>query len=91
MGRGLTFSQVRGSTIIRTGGVGGVRVASLGVEHLLGVTVVSGDGKDVAGLLAGIVHGLDCLVGGGNGNNSGVVNTSVADLWGRSASQLCKG
>jgi hypothetical protein len=62
------------------GGVGGVGRAGVRVNHLLGVTVIGGDGEDVAGFLACVVDGLDGLVGGGDGLDGGIKVTSVADL-----------
>ena len=57
-----------------------MRIARLRVDHLLGVTVVRGDEEDIAGLLAGLVHDADSLVGVVDGLNSSVVNTGVANL-----------
>lgn len=62
------------------GRVGGVRRTSVRIDHLLGVTVVGGDGEDVAGFLACIVDGLDGLIGGGDGFDGSIEVTSVADL-----------
>jgi hypothetical protein len=67
-----------------TGGVGSVGLLGLEVNHLLGVTVVRGDGEDVAGFLTRVVDGLDGLVGRVNGLDGGVVDTGVADLSGAS-------
>lgn len=57
-----------------------VRVACLRVEHLFRVSVIGGYAKDVAGLFASVVHGLDRSVGGANSDNSSVVVTRVSDL-----------
>lgn len=56
-----------------------MRVTSLRVDHLLGIPVICGDTKHVAGLLASIIYGFHGFVGRANGNDRGVVNTSVAD------------
>lgn len=58
----------------------GVRLASLGVDHLLGVSVVGRDAENVASLLACLVDGLDSLVSGVDGLDGCIVDTSVADL-----------
>lgn len=65
-------------------------VAGLGVQHLLGIAVVRGHTEYVAGLLAGVVDGLDGLVGGSDGDNSGVIDTSVTDLYGKPQLQFCQ-
>jgi len=58
----------------------GVGVSSLHVNHLLGVTVVSGDKQDVSSLLAGFVDRADGLVGSGDSFNGRIQDTSVANL-----------
>jgi hypothetical protein len=60
--------------------MGGVRVSSVGIQHLLGVSVVGRHAQNVASLLASVVNGLDSLVGGTDSGNGGLVDTSVADL-----------
>lgn len=67
-----------------TGGVRGVGVSSLGVNHLLGVAVVGSDAEDVTGLLARVVDGPDSRIGSSDGLDSRVKDTSVADHVGRS-------
>jgi hypothetical protein len=57
-----------------------VWVSSLGVQHLLSVAVVGGDTKDIASLLAGIVDGLHSSVGGRDGLDGSVIDTSVTNL-----------
>ena len=57
-----------------------MRVSSLGVKHLLGVSVIGRHTQDIAGLLASIVNGLDSLVGSSDGNDGGIIHTGVANL-----------
>lgn len=68
----------------RTGGVGGVGVTSLWVQHLLGVSVVGSDTQNVASLLASVIDSLDSLVGSSNSDDGSIVITSMADHVGRS-------
>ena len=42
--------------------------------------MISGDEKDVAGFMASLVDSSDSFVGGRNGFNGGVINTSVTNL-----------
>lgn len=65
----------------RVGRVSGVGSASFRVDHLFGITVVGGDGKDVAGFLACVVDGLDGLVGSGDGLDGSIKVSGVADLF----------
>lgn len=53
---------------------------SLGVKHLLCVTVVGGNEKDVAGFLTCFVDGGDSFVGMSDSFYSCVEDTSVAHL-----------
>jgi len=64
--------------------MGGVGVTSVGVQHLLGISVIGSNAKNVASLFTSIVNSLDSLVGCANSNNSSIVITSVTDHIGRS-------
>ena len=54
-------------------------VASLCIHHLLGVTVVSGDGQGVVVLDASGEDGADGGIGGAHGLDGGLQNARVAD------------
>lgn len=57
-----------------------VRVTRRGVAHLLSVAVISGDEKYVAVLFRSFVDSAHGFIGSRDGLDSGVVDTSVADL-----------
>lgn len=63
-----------------TGGVGSVRLASGEVNHLLSVAMIGSDAEHVSRFLARIIDGANGLVGGGDGLNGGIVNSSVTNL-----------
>ena len=58
----------------------GVGISGLFVDHLLGVTVVSGDEQDVPSLFAGFVNRANGLVGSRDSLDRRVQDASVADL-----------
>lgn len=67
-----------------TGSVGSVGVTSNRVQHLLGISVIGSNAKNVASLFTCVVNSLDSLVGSSNSNNSSVVITSMTNHVGRS-------
>jgi hypothetical protein len=59
-----------------------MRCASLLITHLLCIPVVCRDKQDVPRLLRGSVDSANCLVGFGDGNDSGIIYAGVPDLVG---------
>jgi hypothetical protein len=59
--------------------MGSVWVSSVRVQHLLGVSVVCSNAKNVTSLFTSIIDRLDSLVGSSNSNDSSIVITSVTD------------
>lgn len=57
-----------------------VRVSCLMVNHLLSVTVIGSDEQDVSGLLASFIDFADGLIGGRDGLDSRIQDTSMANL-----------
>jgi hypothetical protein len=64
----------------RVGSVSRVRGTSFRVDHLFGVTVVGGDGEDVACFLTRVVDRSNRLVGGSDGLDGGIEVTGVTNL-----------
>ena len=65
------------------GRVCSVGLLRLGVDHLLSVSVVGSDEQNVARLLACLVDDADSLVSVLDGLNGSIIDTSVANLFGR--------
>jgi hypothetical protein len=59
--------------------MGGVGVTSVGIQHLLGISVIGSNAKNVTSLFTSVVNSLDSLVGSSDSNNSSIVITSVTD------------
>jgi hypothetical protein len=73
-----------GDRLRLTGSMGGVGVTSVGVQHLLGISVIGSNAKNVASLFTSIVNSLDSLVGSSDSNNSSIVITGMTNHVGRS-------
>jgi hypothetical protein len=59
--------------------VGSVGVSSVGVQHLLGISVIGSNAKNVTSLFTSVVNSLDSLVGSSDSDNSSIVITSVTN------------
>ena len=62
----------------------GVGVTSVGVQHLLSISVIGSNTKNVTSLFTSIVNSLDGLVGCTNSNNCSIVVTGMTNHVGRS-------